>query len=123
MQSNEAFLNQLIRNHYKAAQEMTLLMVIHLVLGAATFIVLPDMIEAERFKDLAGTLGGVFFGGLGLNAGKEVLSRREKARDLEATQFLLLQALNPEATSLMDEAEKQRLKEQFLQLFEKTLLE
>jgi hypothetical protein len=83
MQTNEVFLEQLIKNHYKVAQEMTFAVVIHVLLAITAFLGLQQVVQ-DDFQGLAGVLGGSVFGGLGFLPGKEILDRREKARNLEA---------------------------------------
>ena len=119
MQTNEVFLDQLIKNHYKAAQEMTFVVMIHVLLAITTFLVLPRVVKQDTFKELAGVLGGSVFGGLGFIPGKEILDRREKARNLEAIRPLL-KSLSQDSVSV-DETEKQRIKEVFLKLIEKAV--
>jgi hypothetical protein len=120
MHTNEAFLEQLIKNHYKAAQEMTFTVMIHVLLAITAFLILPGMLKESTFKELAGVLGGGVFGGLGFIPGKEILDRREKARNLEAFRPLL-QSLNQDSATV--DAEKQRIQELFLKLIEKTVPE
>ena len=119
MQTNEVFLDQLIKNHYKAAQEMTFAVMIHVLLAITAFLILPGVVKQDTFKELAGVLGGSVFGGLGFIPGKEILDRREKARNLEAIRPLL-KSLSQDSVSV-DETEKQRIKEMFLKLIEKTV--
>jgi len=118
MLTNEAFLDQLIKNHYKAAQEMTFAVIVHVVLAIAAFQILPGIVQGS-FDKLAGVLGGSVFGGLGFIPGKEILDRREKARNLEAARPLLKEI--QQNSSQIDPAERQRIKEVFLKLIEKTV--
>ncbi|OLP17835.1 hypothetical protein BST81_12275 [Leptolyngbya sp. 'hensonii'] len=118
MLANETFLNQLIKNHHKAAQEMALAVLVHVILAIAAFKGLPIIINGD-LKELAGVLGGSIFGGLGFIPGKEILDRREKARNLEAARPLL-QSLQQNPTAI-DAEEQKRLKEMFLKLIEKTV--
>jgi len=121
MQINEAFLDQLIKNHYKAAQEMMVAVIIHAALAVISFVALPGLLASANipFKELAGILGGGLFAGLGLTPGKEILDRREKARNLEAVRPLL-QALQQNPTEIDPDTQKQ-IKEVFLDLIEKTV--
>lgn len=113
MQVNEAFLDQLIKNHYKASQEMFFAAGFQLALAVAAFVFLPINIEIVK------ALGSGVFGGLFIIPTKESLDRREKARSLESFRPLL-QALNQESDSV-DETEKQHIKQLFLTLIDKTI--
>ncbi len=119
-QADEAFLEHLITNHYQAAKEHLITVAIYAALAVITFVSLPRVVPTEAFKDLAGVLGGGIFGGLGFLPGKEVLDRREKARNLRAIQpFLHTLQQNPEA---LDPELRQRIKATLLELIEKTAL-
>lgn len=71
MQTSEAFVNHLIRNHYKTSQEMAIVAVIHAMLAIGGFLGLPIFLQgsAKGLDSLLGILGGGVLGALGYSPG------------------------------------------------------
>ncbi|MGI0486270.1 hypothetical protein ACN4EK_12590 [Pantanalinema rosaneae CENA516] len=118
-QTNEVFLEQLIKNQYKAAQEMAVATTIYVILAVLALLGLPILFQGVPFDKLAGLLGGSIFSGLGYTPAKEILDRRERARNLEATRPLLQEIQKSDTALSLDE--QQKIKEGLLKLIEKTV--